>query len=81
MSSAMARFATRATAAGTRGLHTTAPRKAGGYDYLHDQYMYKFRFKAASKPKAFGLIFGGVALAVYIPIFSVNFNQRKAGLK
>lgn len=112
VSSALARSAARAVSKASRGLQTTAPRKAvssmvlfspffssferrltlaeiisshplratqGDYSYLHDEFMYTYRKAPGGKLKTGVCIFGGLSLGVYIPIFSVNFNQRKAG--
>jgi hypothetical protein len=40
----------------SRGLHASAPRAAGGYDYLHAKHMYQFRNKPGRKGVVGGLV-------------------------
>lgn len=48
-------------------------------EYLHAARMYSDQPK--SKLKCGAAIFGGVATALYIPYFAVQFSLKKAGLK
>lgn len=82
MNAAVARTAARTASQASRSMHTTAVRQGGhggDYEYLHAARMYSDQPK--SKVKCGAAIFGGVAVALYIPYFAVQFSLKKAGLK